>query len=76
MRDTWNGSGVNSVGMTREFVCRECGWEGEADGSTDDNQFVLYAECPNCKGIMEIDLDAERQHEMYFADPHDDYWEE
>jgi transcription elongation factor Elf1 len=74
MRETWIGSGVNSVFMTREFTCRGCGWEGEADGSTDDWQAILYAECQNCGNIMEIDLDAERQHEQYFADPEDD-WE-
>lgn len=68
MRESWNGSGIYSETMTREFTCRDCGWEGELDGSTDDNQFTLYAECPNCKEMLEIDLDAERQHEKYFGD--------
>lgn len=68
MRDTWNGSGVNSVEMTREFICRDCEWEGELEGSTDDSRAMLYAECPNCKQMLEIDLDAERQHEKYFGD--------
>lgn len=76
MRETWIGSGVNSIGMTREFTCRGCGWEGEADGSTDDSQSILYAECPNCEDELTIDLEAEREHEKYFADPDDDYWEQ
>lgn len=61
MRDTWNGSGINSVEMTREFTCRSCGWEGEGEGTTDDSQFMLYAVCPNCKDEMTIDLALERE---------------
>jgi transcription elongation factor Elf1 len=61
MRETWNGSGINSVGIEREFTCLSCGWEGEAEGTTDDSQFMLYAECPNCKYEMTIDLEAERE---------------
>ena len=68
MRDTWIGSGINTVTMTREFVCADCGWEGDLEGTTDDSQYVLYAECPNCKEMLEIDLDAERQHDKYFGD--------
>jgi Zn finger protein HypA/HybF involved in hydrogenase expression len=68
MRDTWNGSGINSVDMTREFTCRDCDWEGELDGMTDDSQFMLYAICPNCKEELSIDLGAEREHEKYFGD--------
>lgn len=61
MRETWIGSGINSDTMEREFTCRSCGWEGEAVGTTDDNGFALYAECPNCKDEMMIDLEAERE---------------
>lgn len=68
MRDTWVGSGIYSVDIEREFTCRSCGWEGEVVGVTDDNQFMLYAECPNCKDEMSIDLDAEREHDKYFGD--------
>jgi transcription elongation factor Elf1 len=75
MRDTWIGSGIYSVEIEREFTCADCGWEGLATGTTDDLQAILSAECQNCKYIMEIDLDAEREHEKYFADK-DDYWEE
>lgn len=75
MRDTWIGSGINSVEIEREFTCRYCGWEGELTGHTDDSQFMLYAICPNCKEELTIDLEAEREHEKYYADP-DDYWEE
>lgn len=55
------GSGINIIEMTREFTCLECAWEGELDGSTDDSRSMLYAECPNCKEELTIDLDAERQ---------------
>jgi transcription elongation factor Elf1 len=61
MRDTWIGSGINSVEMIREFTCRDCGWEGEAEGTTDDTQSMLYAECQNCKSEMTIDLALERE---------------
>jgi transcription elongation factor Elf1 len=61
MRETWTGSGINSDTMEREFTCLSCGWEGEAVGTTDDNGFMLYAECPNCKYEMTIDLEAERE---------------
>lgn len=61
MRDTWRGSGIYSDTMTREFTCRDCDWEGELDGSTDDGKFMLYAICPNCKEELTIDLDAERE---------------
>ena len=61
MRDTWIGSGVNSVEMEREFTCRSCRWEGDVVGSTDDWGLMLYAECPNCKDEMTIDLDLERE---------------
>jgi hypothetical protein len=54
--------------MTREFTCRDCDWEGELDGMTDDSQFMLYAICPNCKEELSIDLGAEREHEKYFGD--------
>ena len=54
------GSGVDSIEMVREFTCRDCGWEGEADGYSDDWYTTLYAECQNCKNIMEYDLEAER----------------
>jgi len=59
VRETWNGSGINAETMEREFTCRSCNWEGEAEGTTDDSQFALYAECPNCKDEMTIDLEAE-----------------
>jgi len=73
MRETWIGSGINSQEIEREFTCRSCRWEGEATGSTDDLGVMLYAECPNCKDEMTIDLEAES--DPMFADP-DDYWEE
>ena len=62
------GSGINSIEIEREFIGRDCGWEGELVGSTDDSRAMLYAECPNCKQMLEIDLEAERQHEKYFGD--------
>lgn len=68
MRDTWIGSGIYSVEIEREFTCKDCGWEGLAIGTTDDLQAILSAECQNCKYIMEIDLDAEREHERVFGD--------
>lgn len=55
------GSGINAVEMTREFVCRDCNWEGEAEGTTDDSHEMLYAECPNCKAEMLVDLGSERE---------------
>jgi transcription elongation factor Elf1 len=68
MRDTWIGSGFYSIVMTREFTCLDCGWSGEAEGTTDDSKFSLYAECQNCKAEMVYDLDAEREHNKYFGD--------
>ncbi len=68
MRDTWKGSGIYSVEVEREFTCKDCGWEGLATGTTDDYQALLTAECQNCKYIMEIDLEAEREHERVFGD--------
>ena len=62
------GSGINSVEMTREFTCRDCGWEGELDGHTDDSRSMLYTICPNCKEELSIDLDAERFHDKFFGD--------
>jgi transcription elongation factor Elf1 len=61
MRDTIQGSGFNAEGIEREFTCRNCNWEGEVLGITDDSQSMLYATCPNCKDEMTIDLDAERE---------------
>jgi Zn finger protein HypA/HybF involved in hydrogenase expression len=54
------GSGIGQVQIEREFNCRDCDWEGELVGSTDDYQDTLYAECPNCREELTIDLDAER----------------
>lgn len=68
------GSGINIVEMTREFTCRECAWEGELDGSTDDSRSMLYAECPNCKEELTIDLDAEREHDKFYGDNNNN-WE-
>ena len=56
MRNTWIGSGINSVEIEREFTCRSCHWEGEVVGYTDDYGSMLYAVCPNCKDEMTIDL--------------------
>ena len=75
MRESWIGSGINAETMEREFTCRSCKWEGEAEGVTDDNGFMLYAECPNCKDEMTIDLEAERESADWDRDT-DDYWEE
>jgi len=61
VRDTWIGSGVYAVEIEREFTCRSCRWEGEAVGTTDDSNIMLYAECPNCKDEMTIDLALERE---------------
>lgn len=72
MNETWIGSGVNQKEIEREFTCRSCGWEGEALGYTDDWGSMLYAECPNCKDEMVIDLDAEKND--LFADPDYDSW--
>lgn len=69
MEGSMKGSGVDSVEMVRDFTCRSCGWEGEADGYSDDWQDTLYAECQNCKEIMEYDLAGER--DPMFADPSD-----
>lgn len=55
------GSGINTIEMEREFQCRSCQWEGEEVGTTDDWGSTLYAECPNCKDEMTIDLDAEKE---------------
>lgn len=55
------GSGIGQVQIEREFVCVYCRqFEGELVGSTDDYQDTLYAECPNCKEELTIDLEAER----------------
>ena len=66
------GSGIDSLEMAREFTCKGCGWEGEADGYSDDYQVTLYAECQNCKEIMEYDLEAER--DPMNAEPDFDSW--
>lgn len=75
MEGSMKGSGIDSVEMTREFTCRRCHWEGEADGYSDDWQSTLYAECQNCKEIMEYDLASER--DPMFAEHEDDgdWWE-
>ena len=61
MRDTMQGSGFNAESIEREFTCRNCNWEGEVLGVTDDSQSMLYAICPNCKDEMTIDLAMERE---------------
>ena len=61
MRDSLQGSGINSVDMEREFTCRSCKWEGEVLGITDDYQVMLYAICPSCKDELTIDLAMERE---------------
>lgn len=62
------GSGINIIEIEREFTCRDCGWEGELVGSTDDSRAMLYAICPNCREEISIDLEAERAHEKFFGD--------
>jgi predicted RNA-binding Zn-ribbon protein involved in translation (DUF1610 family) len=68
------GSGINIIEMTREFTCGECAWEGELEGSTDDSRSMLYAECPNCKEELTIDLEAEREHDKFYSDNNN--WED
>lgn len=61
------GSGINSKEIEREFTCGSCRWEGEVVGSTDDWGGMLYAECPNCKDEMTIDLELEN--DPMYAEP-------
>lgn len=65
------GSGIDSREIEREFTCRSCNWEGEALGYTDDWVTMLYAECPNCKDEMTIDLEAERESADWDKEPED-----
>jgi len=66
------GSGIGSLEIEREFTCRSCSWEGSVIGSTDDSQNLLYAECPNCKDEMTIDLAMEN--DPMYAEPDYDSW--
>ena len=73
MRDTIQGSGFNAESIEREFTCRNCNWEGEVLGITDDSQSMLYAICPNCKDEMTIDLAMERESADWDNDQDEDW---
>jgi len=64
----WNGSGVDLVDFEREFNCRDCAWEGETTGYTEDG-VILTAECPNCKAEIVVDLESERESEFWDSKP-------
>lgn len=70
MNETWIGSGVNSIDKCLNVTCRSCDWEGDLDGSTFNSKYDWSAECPNCKNIIEYDL----QEDELFADPDYDSW--
>jgi DNA-directed RNA polymerase subunit RPC12/RpoP len=53
MRETWTGSGVNSKDVYTYFDCADCKNTFMLDGLTDDGRHMAYAECPDCKTMLE-----------------------
>ena len=53
MRDTWMGSGVNSRDILETFDCTNCNATYLLDAVTDDGGHMAYAECPDCKMMLE-----------------------
>lgn len=53
MRDTWYGSGINVKDIYTYFDCDDCDETYMLDGVTDDGGHMAYAECPDCKRMLE-----------------------
>lgn len=63
------GSGVDSADYTGIFFCDNCEDEYSLDGATDDYGIIAYAECPDCKAVLEVEVPSKEQlREDYWAD--------
>lgn len=47
------GSGVNSRDLLEVFDCADCSVTYLLDAVTDDGGHMAYAECPDCKRMLE-----------------------
>lgn len=61
------GSGIYARDYTAVFFCSDCEDEYSLDGTTDDYGHIAYAECPDCKRVLELEVPSK-------ADLAEDYW--
>lgn len=53
IENSWFGSGVNAVDVTRPYICwGECGFDGTVEGTLDDGFFMSH--CPSCGYDIEV----------------------
>lgn len=69
MAISMRGSGIYSADYTGVFFCSTCESEFELEGATDDYGIVAYAECPQCKSVLEVEVPSKEQLRAdYWAD--------
>ena len=74
MRETWMGSGINSVDVSYgEFYCdnEECEQFNEAGDTVTDDWGHYTVECEFC-GHTYLESSLKEDRDSYYADMHDD----
>ena len=61
MAESMRGSGIYSGDYTAVFFCSNCEDEYSLDGAKDDYGIIAYAECPDCKAVLEVEVPSKEE---------------